>query len=414
MRNLRATYSLTGLWLITVCAVLAGADSAVTQRLAAGWKPTHSAAAQAYLDAYYRDRADAPLDPARVVTQPSGLGHRDIHTIINDRTLGERFFEIHADLMHPTRSVYIDPIFGAFTGQSAIRAWLVPTMSQIKGVAFDAVRPAEFFDDGEGGTSVDEWQVHSLIDGEWVPSIRGVSVRRYRDGWIEYAADHFDSTPARMASTGGTPLPPWPRVATQPWTGEPPRMSAAARAYVESRRKTWDRFEVGSPERDVMQPSGLSNAELHGLLFDPESGSDVRLIADLMHPTESEYHDPIFASLKGQRAIRAWYIDIMTKTGNIVFESLSPPLFNGATSFQEFRQMAVLPDGERLFMVRGASVRRYADGFIVYAQDYFDTAPLSDPGIQAASAAAGSTLTLQDVLRYRPELAAPADQPTPR
>jgi hypothetical protein len=37
----------------------------------------------------------------------------------------------------------------------------------------------------------------------------------------------------------------------------------------------------------------------------------------------------------------------------------------------------------------------------VYAADYFDTAPLADPDIQAASLAAGSTLTVDDILRYR-------------
>jgi hypothetical protein len=46
-------------------------------------------------------------------------------------------------------------------------------------------------------------------------------------------------------------------------------------------------------------------------------------------------------------------------------------------------------------------VRRFADGWLVYAADYFDTAPLGDSAIQAASHAAGSTITIADVLKYR-------------
>ena len=63
--------------------------------------------------------------------------------------------------------------------------------------------------------------------------------------------------------------------------------------------------------------------------------------------------------------------------------------------------MAVLPDGSRVMMLRGTSVRRFADGWLTYAADYFDTAPLSDPEILAASKAAGSTVTAADVARYR-------------
>jgi hypothetical protein len=52
-------------------------------------------------------------------------------------------------------------------------------------------------------------------------------------------------------------------------------------------------------------------------------------------------------------------------------------------------------------MFRGTSVRRFVDGWIVYAADYFDTAPLADPAISGAGLAAGSTLTAADIARHR-------------
>jgi len=53
-------------------------------------------------------------------------------------------------------------------------------------------------------------------------------------------------------------------------------------------------------------------------------------------------------------------------------------------------------------MTRGTSVRRRdADGLITYAADYFDTASLMDPDVQAAALAAGSTITGDDITRYR-------------
>ena len=64
--------------------------------------------------------------------------------------------------------------------------------------------------------------------------------------------------------------------------------------------------------------------------------------------------------------------------------------------------MAVQPDGSRVFMTRGTSVRRRdADGLVVYAADYFDTASLTDPDVMAAAVAAGSAITADDVARYR-------------
>ena len=63
--------------------------------------------------------------------------------------------------------------------------------------------------------------------------------------------------------------------------------------------------------------------------------------------------------------------------------------------------MAVQPDGSRVFMTRGTSVRRRRDGLVVYAADYFDTASIMDPEVQAAGLASGATLTADDIARHR-------------
>jgi hypothetical protein len=59
---------------------------------------------------------------------------------------------------------------------------------------------------------------------------------------------------------------------------------------------------------------------------------------------------------------------------------------------QEWQQMAALPDGTRVFIARGTSVRRSHEGQIVYAADYYDTASLNDPEVLAARLAAGAIL----------------------
>jgi hypothetical protein len=63
--------------------------------------------------------------------------------------------------------------------------------------------------------------------------------------------------------------------------------------------------------------------------------------------------------------------------------------------------MGVSADGDALPMMRGTSVRRFVDGWITYAADYFDTAVLADPAVAIAGRAAGSTLGPDDIARYR-------------
>ena len=105
-------------------------------------------------------------------------------------------------------------------------------------------------------------------------------------------------------------------------------------------------------------------------------------------------------SCAGRDAIGAWLADLGPKRGNVVFEPLGPRLGDGTTSVQEWQQMAVQPDQRRVFMTRGTSVRRRQDGHIVYAADYYDTAPLSDPDIAAAAHAAGFNVTANDIARH--------------
>jgi hypothetical protein len=201
----------------------------------------------------------------------------------------------------------------------------------------------------------------AVLGDDRIPLSRGVSVRRFRNGWITWACDVYDTGPFRVppppeAEVEAAPIPDWPRTE---WTRDP----------------------------DVPETNAAS--------------VDFAALAEDFHPIDSVYHDPIFGEIRGREAIRAWLGDVMGKVGNIVFEPLGPRLDDGNTSVEEWQQMAIQPDGSRVFMTRGTSVRRRRDGFVVYAADYFDTAPLSDPEIRAAGIAAGATLTPDDIARHR-------------
>ena len=264
-----------------------------------------------------------------------------------------------ADLMHPTNSIYFDSIYGAYRGQRDIRGWLVPTMTSVPFLQFVPTHEAHVFADGTGRASVDEWKMvidPTAIGGEGDPIDvgRGVSVRRYNDGWINWSCDVYDTGPFRTDPNAG--LPPVPEVA---WVVDT--------AVPESRAREVD-FEA-----------------------------DCRRF----HPTDCEYHDPIFGTFRGREEITSWLLDVMPKCGDIVFEPLGPIFDDGEVFVQEWMQKAILPDGSRVEMTRGTSVRRSRDGWVVYAADYFDTAPLSNPTVLAAAAACGSTLSMDDILRYR-------------
>ena len=55
----------------------------------------------------------------------------------------------------------------------------------------------------------------------------------------------------------------------------------------------------------------------------------------------------------------------MPRLGGVGVEPVGPLLFDGTTAVQEWVQEGA---------VRGTSVRRFADGWLTYAADYFDTA----------------------------------------
>jgi len=228
----------------------------------------------------------------------------------------------------------------------------------------------------------------------------GISIRRYRDGWITDAIDYFDTLPIRMgAMQTGMELPPPPVVetTTDPAWATAGGLSSDAEQWLADRAAA---VAEGTWPELVETASGLTNEDLFRILFN-ESGADYSLICDLLHPERAVYVDPVFGRLTGQATIRSWLLDVMGKTGTIEFEPTSPAILDGDVAFREFRQLAVLPSGEKVEMTRGASVRRFEDGWVVYAADYFDVANFMDPEVQAASAAAGSTITEDDVRRYR-------------
>ena len=368
------------------------------------------APADTFVKTYVTEMTGKAMDLERLVTEPSGLDAPEMMAAFAHPDLGRLGITMMADFMAPEGSIYYDAIFGAYRGQHAIRGWLVPAMADIEFIDFAPTAESVTFDDGEGGTSLDEWQMVMNLGDTKIPLSRGVSVRRYRDGWITWACDVYDTAafrqppPPEMANVAGMPteppppLPPWPRVEWSTDTSVVPApLSEAASAWVARRRPT----RGGEPPSVVDVASGLSHADIHDLTHDPDTGYDFDLMSDLFHPTDSVYIDPLFGEFRGQAAIRSWLTDIMPRAGTLAFEPLGQALFDGTTSVLEWKQMAVAPDGTRTMMLRGTSVRRYADGWVVYAADYFDTAPLADADIQAAGLASGATITAADILRYR-------------
>ena len=324
--------------------------------------------AEQFVESYLAAHEGQPQDLDRVVVEPTGLDAAGMLAALADPRYTEpgrqpTALQMMSDFMAPSGSIYYDAIYGAFDGQVAVRNWLIPTMASIDFIEFVPTAPPALIDDGLGGTSIDEWQMWAVFGDDRMPLPKGVSVRRYRDGWITWACDVYDTGPFRVppppdAGVEAAPIPDWPRTA---WQAEP----------------------------DVAEVLA--------------STVDFSADADEFHPTDSVYHDPIFGEIRGREAIRTWLVDIMGKVGNIVFEPLGPRLDDGTTSVQEWQQMAIQPDASRVFMTRGTSVRRRdADGLVVYAADYFDTASLMDPDVRAAAIAAGSTITADDIARYRP------------
>ena len=389
------------------------AEAPTAEDASHGHALTFTDAQEAYVTNYMAQVTEGPFDMERMITEKSGLSHQEMATVFAHPSLGFRGLEMMVDLMKPEGSMYFDAIFGANYGQHDIRNWLVPTMVESSFLQFRPTGPAIFMDDGEGGTTIDEWIMVADFGETEIFMGHGISVRRFRDGWMIDSLDVYDAalsrTPppadamAMMEAIGPAaaempPLPPYPEMNFQPVeVAAPEPLSEAAKAWMAARAEARANGETGTNTT----PTGLSNDDLHQLHNDPVASMDFELMADMMHPTESVYIDPIFGNFKGQDAIREWYTDIMGKMGNIVFEPIAQRVWNGETSLQMFRQMAVQPDGSKTEVTWGFAVRKYKDGWLVYAADYYDVTPLTLPEIGAAAEAAGWTLTEADIMKYR-------------
>ncbi len=373
---------------------------------------TYSPAQEAFVSSYMSERRgqDKPLD--RVVSEPCGLSPAEMMSVLAHPGLEDRGLEVMADFMHPADAMYFDAIFGAQYGQQAIRAWLLPTMAEISFIEFRPQRPSVLIDAGDETVMIDEWMMVATIEGNEIPLSPGISVRRFRDGWISWVADIYDTTtsrtppPADMALPEGMPEPaPLPDYPEMNW----PTLSLAPQAPLSTAARAWADARVQAHQSGgdlaLDRPSTLSADDLHALHNHPTLGRAWNLVADLMHPTDSVYIDPIFGRFEGQAAIRSWMTDIMGKIGSIDFEPISEIYWNGETSLQLWKQVAPTPDGKQQEMTWGVSVRQFKDGWLVYCADYFDAVSLQKPEVQAAGQAAGSIITPEDILRYRPELA---------
>ena len=109
----------------------------------------------------------------------------------------------YCELFHPTKSVYIDPFFGELKGQDKIRTWFTSVMSagttgsrgEARRVAFDVLFEPTLC----GDTVVVESLMKAVdSDGTATALARFCHVERYRNGWIVYAADYYDTHPLRQ------------------------------------------------------------------------------------------------------------------------------------------------------------------------------------------------------------------------
>lgn len=287
------------------------------------------------------DGKEGDLD--RLVTSPTGLTLAGMIEAMFHPSVGRLAIPLLADFMAPDQSIYYDAIFGAYYGQSSIRRWLVPAMADIEFIDFVPTAETVVIDDGEGGTWLDEWQMVMNLEGEKIPLSRGVSVRRYRDGWLNWACDVYDTAAFRQ------PAPPEVDVSAAPELPPCPEVEWAT---------------------DVSQ--------------EPAVLQDPRRTAGPFHATESVYFDPIAGELHGAAAITGWIESLPADNEGVVFLPLGPLLSDGHTTVQEWKRVGANGLGNANgddTMLRGTSVRRIVDGLTVYAADYYDTAVLKDSGV---------------------------------
>ena len=324
---------------------------------------------ESFVDAYLAEvEATAPgaaMGVSRLVLEPCGLDAAGMIAAISDPRLDRLGIAMLADFMAPEGSIYFDAIFGAYRGQAAIRAWLVPAMAEIEFIDFVPMAESVVFDDGEGESTLDEWQMVANMGDEQIPLSRGVSVRRHSAGWITWACDVYDTAAFRQ------PRPPEMEIETAPLPDCPQvdwRVHEGATALqLSSRANDWA-AGIGAPVEGSVadRPSGLDHDEMLAVLTNSATAVDLDRMATLFHPTESKYLDPLIGEVSGQASIRATLSGALPRLGGAGVEPVGPLLFDGTTAVQEWIQGTL----------RGTSVRRFADGWMTYAADYFDTAAL--------------------------------------
>jgi hypothetical protein len=145
-----------------------------------------------------------------------------------------------------------------------------------------------------------------------------------------------------------------------------------------------ERAESGlTIDRVSEHPPGVEAEGILEILGDSRLGHRViEAMSDLMHPTDSMYFDAIFGAFHGQVAIRNWLVPTMSDISFIEFVPTAPTeVFgrdDGSSSIDEWQMWAVI-DEERLPLPRGVSTRHYADGWVTWNADVYDTGPMRQP-----------------------------------
>ena len=237
------------------------------------------------------------------------------------------------DLMAENDSMYFDAIYGAMYGRENIRGWLIPMMKEIDFIEFTPTQPSAVFARSSDTWTLDEWQMFAVFGDDRIPLPKGVSVRRYVDGFITQACDVYDTASMRQPGPDGS-VADIPGVPVVNWVRD-----------------------HSVPDHHI----GTTNVDQ---------------LAAQFHPTDSVYIDPVHGEFHGRDAIAAWLSNHLAGMENVVREAVGPALTNGATSVQEWQHVLGQPNGERIFLTRGTSVRRNDGQFITYAADYYDAASL--------------------------------------
>ncbi len=309
----------------------------------------------------FLQRAAGGLELDRVVETCPGLDAAGVVEVLGDTRLGPLVIEALSDLMHPVDSVYYDAIFGAFSGQSSIRDWLVPAMAEVDIVEFVPTAKPEVFVRAGGSSSVDEWQMWLNHDGDRRPLSRGVSTRHCADGWVLSNTDVYDTSPLRQPNSDAegesSPLPPPPQYV---WESEPMRGPVRSDALL-----AW-------LELPVAKRGPLDHSDIHTVMVTPELGMSAEVVGPLFHPTDSRLFEPSDEYV-GRDAIWGHLSERDGSRPAMTLEQIGPALFNGScTTFEWVAKRAGGSAADAT--TRGTSVCRYSSGLIIYACDYYDTA----------------------------------------